>query len=297
MDSRTRKTIRLLLIAAGVTLVLAGCALRIPPKKFDMNQVIQDIEKKAYFVQRFRAEFVKTRHTSVFDRDLSASGTLIFEKPNSFRLVTKGDVNVEIVSDGNVVSLIHDRKDQEIRRIYGERDWASFADPLIVILQNLSNGALRKFSTQKTRQEDKGFVVLLRPSEVTSLERIDKALLTFSPAGVIKEVTIHFKNGDWDQTLFRSWAMVTEDDPDILTLEKRLKEIRSLITLRKPQLPQPAASSAPPVPPSLAPAHLAAAAAPPLPGLSLAKQASTTIDRPSAGPLPSTEPESARSID
>lgn len=283
MDSRTLKTVRLLLIAAGVTLVSAACALRIPPKEFDMNQVIQDVERKAYFVQRFRAEFVKTRHMSVFDRDLSANGTLLFEKPNRFRLVTNGDVNVEILSDGNVVSLIHDRRDQEFRRIHGDRDWASFADPLIVILQNLSNGALRRFSTQKTQQEDKGFVVLMRPSEVTGLERIDKALLTFSPAGVIKEVTIHFKNGDSDRTLFRSWAMVTEDDPDILTLDKRLKELRTLASKRKSQFPQPAACSAPAAPPSLAPAHLATAAEPPLPGPSLVKQAATAIDRPGAG--------------
>ncbi len=276
MDFRTLKTFRIFMIAVGAVLLIVGCALKTPPKKFDLNEIIEDVERKAYVIQRFRAEFVKTRSMSVFNRSLTASGRLIFEKPNRFRLVTSGDVNVEILSDGEVVSLVHDKKDQEIRVIHGDRDWASFADPLIVILQNLSNGALRKFSTEKTRQPDGGFDVILRPSEATSMERIDQARLTFSAAGLIKQVTIHFKNGDMDQTVFRSWAMVTEDDPEIVCLDRRLKELRSLATQPQLEFPQSPACCVMNMPQLSSPALPPIVGPPTMPKLSLEKQPFTT---------------------
>lgn len=221
-----RATLGPLVAAGGILLLLAACSTMVPQTEFNLAQVIHDAEKKAYFIERFRAEFVKTRTMSVFDRDLTVRGRLIFQKPNKFRLTTCGDVTVEILSDGNVVSVIHDLKDQEIRHMQGERDWASFADPLMAILQNLGNGGLRKFSTQETEQVGEGMMFLLRPRGVTSMERIDKAFVTFSPTGVIQKVRIHFKHGDIDETDFRSWSMVTEDDPELLLLEDRLRALR-----------------------------------------------------------------------
>jgi hypothetical protein len=72
--------------AAAICLMplLAGCATKAPAGPVGLDSLIEGIEKKSYIVNQFRAKFVKTRHSAVFNRDLSVQGDLVFQKPKDF---------------------------------------------------------------------------------------------------------------------------------------------------------------------------------------------------------------------
>ncbi len=98
---------------AVLTSILASCGARTTlPKRMELASLIEETEKKAYLVNQFRAEFVKTRRNSVFNREMKVKGVLVFQKPDKFQLSISGDVNMEVLSNGRVITVTHDRKDQ-----------------------------------------------------------------------------------------------------------------------------------------------------------------------------------------
>jgi Outer membrane lipoprotein carrier protein LolA len=180
----------LVLLLCVLWAVLAGCAGKGSLSEINLDRVLEDAEKKSSIVNRFRTEFVKTRQSSIFSRPLTVEGTLIFQKPNKFRLTITGDVNVEIVSDGKLVALTHDMRDREVYPAEGSRDLSAFADPLMIFIRELGKGALKK-----------------------------------SGSGAIKRIKLRFTNGDFDDITFRSWTMLARNAPEILDLHERLNEL------------------------------------------------------------------------
>jgi outer membrane lipoprotein-sorting protein len=213
--------------AAAVCLMplLAACATKAPAVPARLDSLIESIEKKAYIVNQFRAKFVKTRHSTVFNRDLSVQGDLVFQKPNRFRLTMSGDVNADILSDGRIITLIHDQSDHEVFRVEGERDLSKFADPLVLIMQRIGDGGLRKFEVVKNVRDGSSTVLEIEPGNDTTFERIRKVSLSFSDFGEIGKVAIAFRNGDRDETVFQSWSLLARDDPEILQLNQRLQDM------------------------------------------------------------------------
>ncbi|MGO9572103.1 MAG: outer membrane lipoprotein carrier protein LolA [Desulfomonilaceae bacterium] len=213
--------------AAAVFLMplLAACATKAPAVPAGLDSLIEGIERKAYIVNQFRAKFVKTRHSIVFNRDLSVQGNLVFQKPNRFRLTMSGDVNADILSDGRIITLIHDRSDQEVFRVEGERDLSKFADPLVLIMQRIGDGDLRKFAVVKNVHDGNSNILEVEPGNDTHFERITNVSLSFSDIGEIGKVVIAFRNGDRDETVFQSWALLARDDPEILKLNERLEDM------------------------------------------------------------------------
>lgn len=205
--------------------LLTACATRGSAAPAGLDSLIEGIEKKAYIINQFRAKFVKTRHSAVFNRDLSVEGNLVFQKPNRFWLTMSGDVNADILSDGKIITLIHDQSDEEIFRVEGERDLSRFADPLVLIMQGIGNGELRKFGVVKNVREGNSSVLEVEPGSDNNFERIKNVSLSFSDFGEINKVLIAFKNGDHDDTIFQSWALLARDDPEILQLNSRLEGI------------------------------------------------------------------------
>jgi outer membrane lipoprotein-sorting protein len=193
-------------------------------KKASFNDLIRDVETKSYLVKQFRAQFEKTRHSAVFDRDLTARGNLIFQKPNKFQLTMTGAVNVEILSDGETITIIHDGKDRETYHVQGERDFSRFADPLMVLLQSIGNGGLRKFSIVRQEADDSPVLLEAQPSGELYFERTKKVLLKLSESGEIKSVRLVYTDGDHDDTVFKSWSMLARNDPAISKLNSRLKQ-------------------------------------------------------------------------
>jgi outer membrane lipoprotein-sorting protein len=212
-------------VCAICLLGLAGCGAGASMKRASLDSLIRDVETKSYLVQQFRARFEKTRRTGVFDRELSVKGSLIFQKPNKFQLSMSGDVNVEILSDGETITIIHDGKDQETYHVQGERDLSRFADPLMVLLQGIGNGGLRKFSVVRQGSDGQPVVLEAEPKGQLYFERTKKILLKLSESGEIRSVRLLYSDGDHDETVFHSWSMLPRNDPEIVKLNSRLKTL------------------------------------------------------------------------
>jgi hypothetical protein len=150
---------------------------------------------------------------------------LIFQKPNKFQLTMSGDVNVEILSDGETITIIHDGKDQETYHVQGERDFSRFADPLMVLLQGIGNGGLRKFSVVRQGGDDHAVVLEADPKGQLYFERTKKVMLRLSESGEIGSVHLIYSKGDHDETVFHSWSMLARNDPEIVKLNSRLKTL------------------------------------------------------------------------
>jgi outer membrane lipoprotein-sorting protein len=215
-----------LLILLFLIFVLTGCAAnQTSMKQTDFALLIPEMEKKSDLVRQFRADFVKVKHSSIFNRDLVVNGSLLFQKPGNFQLTFTGDVNIEILSNRKVVTLIHDGKDQEYFFIHGERDASRMSDPLMSILQNMGNGGLRKFAVTNQTNTQEGLKLELKPSNDSQFERIRNVDLDLSSGGEIDRVAILYANGDKDETTFSKWMMLTSDDPEIVKLNEKLARI------------------------------------------------------------------------
>lgn len=215
--------------ATPLLLFIVACASKGPVSQdMSVDGLVQEVERKSYLFRQFRAEFTKTKRTSVFSRDVIVQGNLVFQKPNNFRLLLSGDVNVEILSDGKLISLTHDGVDQEIYQVHGDRDLSRFSDPLMLLLQNIGDGGLRRFAVVNNVAEKDSTLLQIEPVNDNKFERIKSVALRVSNSGVIKRVGIEFKDGDIDETAFRSWSVLTANDPDILLLNKKLSKLAKL---------------------------------------------------------------------
>jgi outer membrane lipoprotein-sorting protein len=218
-----------IIVCATPLVWLMACASTVPVStEVSIDSIMQDVEKKSYLVKQFRAEFTKTRHTSVFGRDVVVHGSLVFRKPNNLRLMLTGDVNVEILSDGKNISLTHDGTDQEIFQVHGERDMSRFSDPLMLLLQSIGDGGLRKFAVVKNIREKDSTLLQIEPVNDNKFERIQTVTLQLADSGEINRVGILFKDGDADETVFKSWSMLTTNDPEIQRLNSKLKRLAEL---------------------------------------------------------------------
>jgi outer membrane lipoprotein-sorting protein len=189
----------------------------------EIQDLVGDMEKKANLVNQFCAEFSKTRQTAVFNREVTVQGRLVFQKPNKFLLNMKGDVNVELLSDGAVVHLIHDNRDQEVFQVEGERDLSRFADPLMLLIDSIGRGGLRKFRPVRNESQDHTVTMEFLPGNENHFERIRSVVVQLSAEGQIGKVVILSKDGERDEVVFRSWRMLAQDDPEIRQLDERLK--------------------------------------------------------------------------
>jgi outer membrane lipoprotein-sorting protein len=212
-----------LAILAPAFALLASCAGKAIGTDADFERILSTVEKKANAVSRFRVDFVKTRSSSVFNRALTVEARLIFEKPSSFRLVTSGDVNVEVVSDGKVIVLRHDQKDEEVYDIEGGRDRTVFADPMMLLINGLANGALRRYSILNQATDDDFVTIEVGAAAAGNVERTEKAILSFSKSGELRKARLVFRNGDEDEFAFRSWSMPARNDPELLELKRKLE--------------------------------------------------------------------------
>jgi outer membrane lipoprotein-sorting protein len=215
-------------ILSGVCLILiglGGCTGKNSLENVSLDNLINSLERKSYLIKQFRADFVKVRRSPVFKRDLTVKGRLVFQRPNKFSLTMSGDANIEILSDGENIKLIHDQRDCETYHLAGERDISKFADPLMMVIQSIGDGGMRRFLLTKKANKDGSVILDATPNGQVNFERIEKAEIVISDIGEIQRVSILFKDGNRDETSFRSWALLAQDDPMILELNSRLENL------------------------------------------------------------------------
>ncbi len=204
---------------------LGGCTGRNSLDNVSLDNLINSLERKSHLIRQFRAEFVKVRQSPVFKRDLTVKGRLVFQRPTKFSLTMSGDANIEILSDGENINLIHDQRDHEAYHLKGERDVSKFADPLMMVIQSIGDGGMRQFSLTKKVGKHGSIVLDALPNGQVNFEQIEKAEISLSNIGEIERVSLLFKDGNRDETLFRSWALLSQDDPVILDLNSRLENL------------------------------------------------------------------------
>jgi hypothetical protein len=208
--------------------LLVGCAVKTAEIDMNLASLLEGMERKAYVIRQFRAEFIKTRISGAFNRGVRVNGTLVLQKPRRFRLCLKGDVNVDVLSDGEYIRLTHDNQDQETFRLRGDRDLSRFTDPLMIIINGIGDGALRRFTVADRVRQDDEIVLEIVPGDESYFQRIERVFLSLSVLGELRKIKILFKDGDVDETVFESWSMLAENDPEILDLDARLKSISEI---------------------------------------------------------------------
>jgi outer membrane lipoprotein-sorting protein len=224
------KLVILFVVAASVW---ACGAANGPIRKVDFNELGPALEAKSNLVNQFKAEFTKTKRSALFKRALTVNGSLLFQKPGLFRLVLTGDVNAEILSNGKFVTLIHDGSDKEFYYIHGERDSSKMSDPLMALLEELGSGGLRKFTLTKEEPSPGGLNLELLPSSEAQFERVKTVNLALSDSGDIEKVVVFFENGATDETVFKSWSLLTADDPEIVELREKIETLAAAAADRK----------------------------------------------------------------
>ncbi|MBI5571943.1 MAG: outer membrane lipoprotein carrier protein LolA [Desulfomonile tiedjei] len=205
--------------------LLGACSGTGPVRVSDFEDLVQSMEAKSRLVDRFKTTFVKTRLSDVFNRALTIRGSLVFQKPNKFQLTMTGDVNVELLSDGARITVIHDQRDRETFEVQGDRDIARFADPLMALIESIGNGGLREFRAVQAIEEEPSLLVQGEPRGQRYFERIERVTLVLNESGQIRKVTLLFKDGNRDETIFQDWQALASDHPDIQQLDERLSRI------------------------------------------------------------------------
>ncbi len=162
---------------AALLLGAGGCASRGPGLDFRLESLLDDAERKAYVVDQFCVDIVKTKHSSHFRRDMVVRGRLVFQKPDKLRLVIKGDVNVEILANAKSVTLIHDSKDTETVQAKGESDSPMFSDPLMQLINGLGTRLLKEFKVTKQVMDGGGLMLEVKPGVSGEFEAIDRVQL------------------------------------------------------------------------------------------------------------------------
>ncbi|MFH1114286.1 MAG: outer membrane lipoprotein carrier protein LolA [Pseudomonadota bacterium] len=213
-------------IFATTTLMsVMSCGSSAPFKQGDLAGLLEDMERKAQLVSQFQVRFVKTRSVSAFDRELKVNGRLVFQKPARMSLSLTGDVNVEILSDGRCIKIIHDGTDEETFKLRGDRDMTKFADPLMLLINSVGDGGLRDLAVLKTVEGHDSRMVQIDPSNDSRFERIQTIFLWLSDYGEIGRVRIVFTDGGTDDTVFESWSVLSDDAPEIRELNYKLRTV------------------------------------------------------------------------
>jgi len=194
----------------------------------DLHSILKVVEKKAYIVGQFQADFHKIRKSDLFKHEARVNGRLIFQKPGRFQLKLTGDVNLQILSNGEFLSLIHDNCDLEFYKAQGERDLSRFADPMMVLVNSLSNGDTSRFANMSQKKQDDSTVLEIEPGDLSEFEAIKKVKVKFSDQGTIQSIEMFFQNGNEEKTIFDSWSLLTQDDPKIKIMNERIEKLSAM---------------------------------------------------------------------
>lgn len=212
------------LFSLTLSCLIYGCASRAVIND-DLDALLGDLEKKSYMVGQFRADFHKIRKSPLFSKEMVVKGVLIAQKENRFQLTLSGDINVEILSDGQFLTIIHNGTDEEFYYFRGERDRSKFSDPLMAMINTITGGDVGKFANVNKTTEGNLISLQIQPGVAPEFERMQDVWVDLSESGMIKKVVINFKNGSQDTTVFDSWFMLTQDDPSIAKMNARLEHL------------------------------------------------------------------------
>lgn len=217
------------ILALGFCLLLSCCAsTNNIVSESDMNSLLKIVEKKAYIVGQFEADFHKIIKSNLFKHEPIINGRLVFQKPSRFQLTLTGATDLQILSDGKFVAIVHDKRDLELYKSEGERDLSRFSDPMMLLVNSLSNGDTSRFANMTQQKHEDSTVLEIEPGDLSEFEAIKNVKVKFSDQGTIESITMFFRNGNIEKTVFDSWSLLAQDDPKIRTMNEQIGKIASL---------------------------------------------------------------------
>lgn len=216
-------------VLIAVTAIITSCASRNPliPES-DLHSLLQMVEKKAYVVGQFQADFHKVRTSDLFRDETHITGRLIFQKPSRFELKLTGDVNLDIFSDGSFVAIVHDGRDLEFFKAQGDRDLSKFADPMMLLVHSLSNGDTSRFANLTEKKQHDATVLDIEPGALNEFEAVKNVKVKFSDEGTILLIEIFFQNGNTERTYFDNWSLLTQNDPKIKRMNQSIEKVSEI---------------------------------------------------------------------
>ena len=216
-------------VLIALTAIITSCASRNPLiQESDLNSLLQMVEKKAYIVGQFQADFHKVRTSDLFRHETHITGRLIFQKPSRFELKLTGDVNLDIFSDGSFVALVHDGRDLEFFKAQGDRDLSKFADPMMLLVHSLSNGDTSRFANLTEKKQHDATVLDIEPGALNEFEAVKNVKVKFSDEGTIQLIEIFFQNGNTERTYFDNWSLLTQNDPKIKRMNQSIEKVSEI---------------------------------------------------------------------
>jgi hypothetical protein len=221
------RMIRLLVLSSLFSIIL-GCGFQKPTLEVDLHDLLDDVQRKARIIRQFRTDFIKVRVSSVFRTPIVVSGLLIYQKPSIFSLRYRGDVNIEILSNGEMVSIIHNNGYRDTFPLGGDGNGVLVSDSVMTLIRHIGEDGLEKFPILRTERLEDVIQVEMSPPRNRSFQFVERVILWLSYLGEIKRIKVYFEGGDEEDTIFESWSVLAENEAEIIELEARLGEFPRL---------------------------------------------------------------------
>lgn len=204
---------------------LEGCQFEKPAIEVDLHDLLEDLQKKARIIKQFRADFVRVRTSGAFRVPMVVNGVLVYQKPGIFSLRYVGDINLEILSDGETIIVVHDHGHQDTFVPAGEGNGALVSDTVMSLIQNIGDGGLEKFSILGAEKLEDGMKIEMSPLRERPFHLVQRITLWISYLGELKRIKVFFDGGDQEDTVFESWSVLADNEPEIVELEARLRDL------------------------------------------------------------------------
>jgi len=209
----------------AVIIETLGCNIETSSLDTSLDSLLNDLHKRINLIRQLRVDFTKTRHSSSFKAPVSVKGTLIYQRPGNFFMRYRGGVDVQVLSNGNIVRIVHDEGLAETFVLNSDRNAGIFSDPWIELIATIGRGGFDKLLTVELVGKNELIDIDFVGKNQRPFEHVKRMTLSASHFGEIKHFTVVFSDGDFDEINFDSWSVLLDTDPEIVDLETRLKTI------------------------------------------------------------------------
>jgi hypothetical protein len=217
-----------LLVLSPLVFMIVGCGFQKSTLEVDLQDLLDDVQRKTRIIKQFRTDFIKVRISGAFRAPIVVSGLLIYQKPSIFSLRYRGDVNIEILSNGEMVSIIHDNGYRDTFPLAGDGNGILVSDSVMTLIRYIGESGLENFSIMRTERLEDLMAVEMSPPRNRPFQLVERITLWLSYLGEIKRIKVYFEGGDEEDTVFESWSVLAANDTEIIELEARLGEFPRL---------------------------------------------------------------------
>ncbi len=183
------------------------------------------MHKRINLIKQLRVEFTKTRHSSAFKAPVSVKGTLIYQKPANFLINYKGGINVQLLSNGEVLEIQHDRAHTDVIVLSPDSNASVVSDPWLDLIRLLGIPGFDRQIKVSLLSRNELLKLHFATENQKPFENVKNMIISVTHFGEIKHITVMFSDGGIDEIHFDSWAVLLDTDPEIVELKARLQTV------------------------------------------------------------------------